>query len=556
MANKNKNIKALVSEGCNAESPALELIPTLTQPVQYPFSSSEAHEKTREFRDLAGNNARVVSDELTGSRFDHAKRIEELEFDLEQSQVRQRGLEKELEVREEITTSINEEVREARNQIVAAARELESLNNEYLSLKAAKDAAEQAAAQSKSSATRQEQQLAAKDEAIMGLERQLEEAAAELTDLRVYIDGRKNSWSDQEQELKLQQRELEKLRDENRELRSPPDRDREDEVLACRQQIAQQAGELASRALEIEGLRKDNEHFEEYSNELRIRLQDQTAAGSMAIAAQNELEAKLDKANTAISELTVRVAEEQAAVRQMAAEKVLLREELDGEMRQIRGDLKMARGRTAELESLNDQLVSDLVDSREFREALEQHVSDVEEKYKKRILRRRREAAGAKEALARAEREMRVKEATIANLMEELADQKRKISFTGELESALQKIDGFRTTNKGPEAAGNGERVTRQLIGSADGKELRFPLFRDRLTIGRTAHNDIQLGMRFVSRRHAVVATDGNKARIIDWGSRNGVYVNNRRVTEKILAAGDIITIGLANLRYEERAKR
>ena len=276
----------------------------------------------------------------------------------------------------------------------------------------------------------------------------------------------------------------------------------------------------------------------------------------MAIAAQNELEAKLDKANTAISELTVRVAEEQAAVRQMAAEKVLLREELDGEMRQIRGDLKMARGRTAELESLNDQLVSDLVDSREFREALEQHVSDVEEKYKKRILRRRREAAGAKEALARAEREMRVKESTIANLMEELADQKRKISFTGELESALQKIDGFRTTNKGPEAAGNGERVTRQLIGSADGKELRFPLFRDRLTIGRTAHNDIQLGMRFVSRRHAVVATDGNKARIIDWGSRNGVYVNNRRVTEKILAAGDIITIGLANLRYEERAKR
>ena len=99
MANKNKNIKALVSEGCNAESPALELIPTLTQPVQYPFARSEAQEKTREFRDLVSNNVHVTSDELTSSRFDHAKRIEELEFDLEQSQVRQRGLEKELEVR-------------------------------------------------------------------------------------------------------------------------------------------------------------------------------------------------------------------------------------------------------------------------------------------------------------------------------------------------------------------------------------------------------------------------------------------------------------------------
>ena len=151
---------------------------------------------------------------------------------------------------------------------------------------------------------------------------------------------------------------------------------------------------------------------------------------------------------------------------------------------------------------------------------------------------------------------MNVKEATIANLTEELANERRKISLTGELESALQKIDGLKATNKSGGSSGRSERVTRQLIGTVDGKELRFPLFRDRLTIGRTAHNDIQLSMRFVSRRHAVIATDGNRARVIDWGSRNGVYVNNRRVTEKILEAGDIITIGLANLRYEERAKR
>jgi chromosome segregation ATPase len=556
MANKNKNINTLVSDGSSTGNPELELIPTLTQPVRYPFAQSEAHEETREFRKLSGEIPHGMNDSRTVTGFDQARRIEALEFELEQSQVRQRGLEKELEVREEITASINEEVRGARRQIIDAARELESLNNQYLSLKAAKVSAEKAVADLKDSATRMEEQLAAKDDTIGELERQLDDTATELADLRVYIDGRKERWSHQEQELKRQQLEMERLRDENHELKSAPDHDVDDEVQACRQQIAEQAGELAARALEVEGLRKDCKRLETYSNELRIRLQDQGAAAREALAAEQHLQTRLDRANGMVSELTVRISEEQEAVRQIAEEKVLLREELHRETREIRSQLKKAHDRIAEQETQNDQLVSDLVDSREFREALEKHVADIETKYGRTLAKVRREATGLKEALAKSGRELRAKEATISNLTEELENEKRKISFTGELESALQRIDGFRSTQKTPGSPAGQDRVTRQLIGSADGKELRFPLFRDRLTIGRTSHNDIQLGMRYVSRRHAVIATDGNKARIIDWGSRNGVYVNNRRVTEKILAAGDIITIGLANLRYEERVKR
>ena len=58
-----------------------------------------------------------------------------------------------------------------------------------------------------------------------------------------------------------------------------------------------------------------------------------------------------------------------------------------------------------------------------------------------------------------------------------------------------------------------------------------------------------------MSRRHAVIATDNGRTRVIDWGSRNGVYVNEQRVTERILQSGDVITIGLTSLRYEERPK-
>jgi pSer/pThr/pTyr-binding forkhead associated (FHA) protein len=98
--------------------------------------------------------------------------------------------------------------------------------------------------------------------------------------------------------------------------------------------------------------------------------------------------------------------------------------------------------------------------------------------------------------------------------------------------------------------------MSRVLIGTVDKQELRFPLFKSRLTIGRAAQNDIQLQAAYVSRRHAVVVTEGDTTRVVDWGSKNGVYVNSRRVTEHFLKSGDILSVGDAEFRYEERAKR
>ncbi|KPK12893.1 MAG: hypothetical protein AMJ68_00150 [Acidithiobacillales bacterium SG8_45] len=98
--------------------------------------------------------------------------------------------------------------------------------------------------------------------------------------------------------------------------------------------------------------------------------------------------------------------------------------------------------------------------------------------------------------------------------------------------------------------------MSRVLIGKVGEQELRFPLFKKRLTIGRTQQNDIQLQAPHISRRHAVVMTEGDVTRVIDWGSKNGVYVNSNRVTEHFLASGDVVTIGDARFRYEERPKR
>ena len=93
-------------------------------------------------------------------------------------------------------------------------------------------------------------------------------------------------------------------------------------------------------------------------------------------------------------------------------------------------------------------------------------------------------------------------------------------------------------------------------MGRIDGQKLRFPLFRNRLTIARTGHNDIQLKAPFVSRRHAVIITDDNGTKIVDWGSKNGVFVNHGRIKEQMLRNGDIVSIGTADFKFEERRKR
>ncbi len=81
-------------------------------------------------------------------------------------------------------------------------------------------------------------------------------------------------------------------------------------------------------------------------------------------------------------------------------------------------------------------------------------------------------------------------------------------------------------------------------------------MFKKRLTIGRTRDNDIQLKANYISRRHAVITTVGDAARLVDRGSRNGVYVNSKRVSEQFLQHGDIVSIGIAEFRYEELSRR
>lgn len=75
-------------------------------------------------------------------------------------------------------------------------------------------------------------------------------------------------------------------------------------------------------------------------------------------------------------------------------------------------------------------------------------------------------------------------------------------------------------------------------------------LSKERTTIGRKAHNDIQIDNLAISGEHAVVITILNDSFLEDLGSTNGTFVNGQSVKKHFLQNGDTIELGKYRLKY------
>jgi hypothetical protein len=82
----------------------------------------------------------------------------------------------------------------------------------------------------------------------------------------------------------------------------------------------------------------------------------------------------------------------------------------------------------------------------------------------------------------------------------------------------------------------------------------QIPL-RGLCNLGRVAANDVVLNSDRVSRRHAQVQLHGaNEFWLVDLGSRNGTFLNGRRVTQTVcLQDHDIIEIGQIPLTFRQK---
>ena len=90
-----------------------------------------------------------------------------------------------------------------------------------------------------------------------------------------------------------------------------------------------------------------------------------------------------------------------------------------------------------------------------------------------------------------------------------------------------------------------------KLILSMDGLVLKeIPLNKERLSIGRKPHNDIQIDNLAISGEHAVVVNILNDSFLEDLNSTNGTLVNGQPVKKHFLRNNDVIELGKYKLKY------
>lgn len=90
-----------------------------------------------------------------------------------------------------------------------------------------------------------------------------------------------------------------------------------------------------------------------------------------------------------------------------------------------------------------------------------------------------------------------------------------------------------------------------KLILSMDGLVLKeIPLNKERLTIGRKPHNDIQIDNLAISGEHAVVVNILDDSFLEDLNSTNGTLVNGQPVKKHFLRNNDVIELGKYKLKY------
>lgn len=311
---------------------------------------------------------------------------------------------------------------------------------------------------------------------------------------------------------------------------------------------------------DVGNLRLRLRQSEKYADSIRQQTQDLIESNIRFEREVENLSQSLSVARHKNLQLTNDMTSMAAAVEVMQGKLDAAREEHENEMRILRFELGEAQSTAVQSDELSSQLASDLVDARGFKEELERMLGEAEEQSAARIQELQKEVTKLTRKAESLEQKLSTKSEAISILLAELAKKSEHIESIGEIGDVIHDIDERMTershSREESDKRTTVDRITRVLIGKVDDQMLRFPLFKNRLTIGRTNDNDIQLKAASISRHHAIIETDAEQTRIIDTGSKNGIQVNAEKVASRALTHGDVVTIGSARFEYEERKKR
>jgi len=127
------------------------------------------------------------------------------------------------------------------------------------------------------------------------------------------------------------------------------------------------------------------------------------------------------------------------------------------------------------------------------------------------------------------------------------------VEFASAVRSLKQEDDTRQIVSpKAVQYLANAQKVTvSRLILVAEGKETSFPLTGDAYTLGRHKNNDIAVSDPKVSSFHARIERGQEGYQLVDLGSRNGTFVNGKRIETALLKTGDEVRLGAARLLYK-----
>lgn len=103
-----------------------------------------------------------------------------------------------------------------------------------------------------------------------------------------------------------------------------------------------------------------------------------------------------------------------------------------------------------------------------------------------------------------------------------------------------------------PPAGPRRPRVRHCLRGTVGGMEQTYPLRQGDQRVGSLESNDVFLARRGVSRHHAVLRVEGDELWVEDLGSKNGTFVNDKRISTSRVALGSKVRFGPVALYFQE----
>jgi phosphoserine phosphatase RsbU/P len=98
--------------------------------------------------------------------------------------------------------------------------------------------------------------------------------------------------------------------------------------------------------------------------------------------------------------------------------------------------------------------------------------------------------------------------------------------------------------------------VTDLIVKPKKGEPYVIPLAGKRLTFGRSPSCDVALSDQFTSGCHVAIFPKGSGYALIDQGSKNGTFINNRRVSGEVdLSRGDEILVGETRIIFDRESQ-